>query len=175
MQTASLSAKNCVFEKEAGDETMPSNGMFFKLENAAVSFDSCEIVGVFGQNGTVFNASSSVLDFISSGVTVQSDAYACGVSSTDSKVTGRDSYFTAIAQTAVNFSVQGGLFELRSSDCKVVSHLGRIAELTRTNARITGTTYTGEFDNKVSAILPIWQDEKTLMLENSDNTTAGFN
>ena len=175
LQTASLSAKNCVFEKEAGDESIPSNGMFFKLENAAVSFTGCEIVGVFGQNGTAFNASSSVLDFISTGITVQSDSYACGVSSSDSKVTGRDSHFTAIAQTAVNFSVQGGLFELRSSDCKVVSHLGRIAELTRTNARITGTSYTGEFDNKVSAILPIWQDEKTLMLENSGNTTAGFN
>ncbi|MDE6774520.1 MAG: hypothetical protein K2J14_07845, partial [Treponemataceae bacterium] len=71
--------------------------------------------------------------------------------------------------------VQGGLFELRASECKVVSHLGRIAELTRTNARITGSSYVGEFDNKVSAILPIWQDEKTLMIENRDNTAAGFN
>ena len=175
LQTASLSAKNCVFEKEAGDETVRSNGAFFKLENAAVSLTNCEVVGVFGQNGTAFNANSSVLDFVSTGLTVQSDVYACGISATDSKVTSRDSRFSAIAQTAVNFSVQGGLFELRSSDCKVVSHLGRIAELTRTNARITGSSYTGEFDGNLSAVLPIWQDEKTLMLENSDNTTFGFN
>ena len=175
LRGASLSAKNCIFEKEVSDDTVPSNGAFFKLENAAVSFDGCEIVGVFGDNGTVFNASSSVLDFVDTGLTVQSDVYACGVSSVDSKVTGKDSRFAAVAQTAVNFSVQGGLFELRSSECKVVSHLGRVAELTRTNARITGSQYVGEFDNKVSAILPIWQDEKTLMLENSDNTEKGFN
>lgn len=175
LQAASLSARNCVFEKETGDETMPSNGAFFKLENAAVSFDSCEIVAVFGQNGTAFNATSSVLDFHSTGITVQSDSYACDVSATDSKLTGKNSRFSAVAQTAVNFSVQGGLFELRSSECKVVSHLGRIAELTHTNARITGTSYTGEFDGKVSAILPIWKDEKTLLLENNDNTIYGFN
>lgn len=175
LRGASLAAKNCIFEKEGADTTVHSNGAFFTLENAAVSFDGCEIVGVFGDNGTVFNASSSVLDFIDTGLTVQSDVYACGISATESKLTGKGSRFAAVAQTAVNFSVQGGLFELRSSECKVVSHLGRIAELSRTNARITGTSYVGEFDNKVSAIVPIWQDEKTLMLENSDNTEKGFN
>ncbi|MCH5289214.1 MAG: chitobiase/beta-hexosaminidase C-terminal domain-containing protein [Treponema sp.] len=175
LRTASLSAQGCVFEKSYDPRALGGNGAFFTLENAAVSFDACEIVGVFGASGTLFNASSSVLDFTDTGLTVQGDMYACGVSSTDSKVTGRSSRFAAVAQTAVNFSVQGGLFELRESECKVVSHLGRIAELTGTNARITDTSYLGEFDNKVSAILPIWQDEKTLMLENRDNTAAGFN
>lgn len=175
LRTASLSARGCVFEKACDGGTIGASNAFFELENAAVSFDGCEIVGVFGANGTLFNASSSVLDFTDTGLVVQGDVYACGISSTDSKVTGKSSRFTAVAQTAVNFSVQGGLFELRSSECKVVSHLGRIAELTRTNARITGSSYVGEFDNKVSAILPIWQDEKTLMIENRDNTAAGFN
>ena len=175
LQTASLSAKNCVFEKEGTDATVMANSRFFKLENAAISFDSCEIVGVFGENGTAFNAVSSVLDFVRTGLTVQSEEYACGVSSADSKVTGKDSRFVAIAQTAVNFSVQGGLFELRSSECKVVSHLGRVAELSSTNARITGSNYMGEFDNKVSSVLPIWKDEKTLMLEYTGNTATGFN
>lgn len=175
LQTASLSAKNCVFEKEGTDSTVTANGRMFKLENAAISFDGCEIVGVFGENGTAFNATSSVLDFVRTGLTVQSEGYACGVSSADSKVTGKDSQFTAVAQTAVNFSVQGGLFELRSSTCKVVSHLGRIAELSSTNARITGTNYTGEFENKVSSIVPIWKDDKTLILEYTGNTAVGFN
>ena len=175
VRSASLAAKGCVFEKESDSARQrKSNGVLFRLESAAVSFDGCEVVGVFDENGTAFSASGSVIDFERTGLTVQGDVYACGVSASDSKITSRDSRFTAVAPTAVNFSVQGGLFELRSSDCRVVSHLGRIAELSRTNARITGNNYMGEFDTKTVRVSAVWKDERTLLLENENNSSVGF-
>ena len=175
VRSASLAASGCIFEKECDTARMKkSSGVLFKLESAAVALDGCEIVGVFDENGTAISATGSVIDFVSTGLTVQGDVYACGVSASDSKIIGKGSRFTAIAPTAVNFSVQGGLFELRESDCKVVSHLGRIAELSRTNARITGNSYIGEFDTKTARVSAVWRDEKTLMLENANNTSVGF-
>lgn len=175
VRSASFAAENCTFEKTAlTSGKKVGTASFFTLENAAVSFTGCELVGVFESNGTAFTASGSVIDFSNSGLTVQGSVYVCGISASESKVTGKESRFSCVAPTAVNFSVQGGLFELRSSECKVVSHLGRIAELSRTNARLTKNSYTGEFDSSKSKVSPVWSDSATLLLENAQNVQAGF-
>ncbi|MCR5723805.1 MAG: chitobiase/beta-hexosaminidase C-terminal domain-containing protein [Treponema sp.] len=175
VRSASLGAENCTFEKSApsGKEKKASSS-FFMLENAAVSFTGCELVSVYDSNGTAFSASNSVIDFTDSGLTAQAGIYGCGISANESKIAGKNSRFTVLAPTAVNFSVQGGLFELRGCECKVVSHLGRVAELSRTHARLTGNRYIGQFDTKTSRVSPVWNDSGTLLLEDSKNQSEGF-
>lgn len=174
VRSASVVAEGCTFEKILSAEGKKSSSSFFKLENAVVNLNECEIVGVFDTTGTIFSATSSVLDFQNTGVTVQGASYACVVSASQTKVTAKKSRFTAIAKTAVDFSVTGGLFELRDSACKVISHLGRIAELTKTNARYTGNELVGELDSASKKVSAIWKDTDSLILEESANQVTGF-
>ena len=174
VRSASMMAEGCTFEKALSAEGKKSSASFFKLENAVLNLSDCEIVGVFDATGTIFSATSSVLDFQNTGVTLQGASYACVVSASESKVTAKKSRFTAIAKTAVDFSVSGGLFELRDSSCKVISHLGRIAELTKTNARYTGNELVGELDSASKKVSAIWKDTDSLILEEESNQVTGF-
>lgn len=173
VRSASLESTGLVWSKTR-NSAFTSNTQFFVLENSTVSFNDCEIVGTFAENGTAFNGQKSVIEIINSGLTVQSDLYGCCVNCVDSKLLVKNSRVSAVSQTAVNFSLNGGIFECRNSSCKVIAHLGRIGELTRTNARITDNTYTGEFDKKVRGIVPVWYDNESLMLEDKNNTSSGF-
>lgn len=173
IQNSSLSAKNVVFQKNRESSSL-SNSSFFRVENSTVSFDGCEIVGIFGDNGTGLFAVNSVLELENSGLTVQSDSYTCAASCVDSKLLAKGCRVSAVSQTAVDFSVSGGQFELRDSSCRVTAHLGRIAELVGTNARITGNAYTGEFDGRLRSVAPVWSDKDTLLLEDKDNSFEGF-
>lgn len=173
VQNSSLAARNVVFQK-AKESSSASNSIFFRIDNSTVTFDSCEIVGIFGDNGTGLNASNSVVELSGSGLTVQSDLYACAASCVDSKLLLHGCRVSAVSQTSVNFSVTGGQFELRDSSCRVTAHLGRIAELVGSNARITGNTYTGEFDGRLRASSPVWSDRDTLLIEDKENFSEGF-
>ena len=173
VRSASFEAHNLIIEKTRLS-SFDSNSKFFTLENSTASFTDCEIVAVFGENGTGFTAQNSVIELNKSGLTVQADSYACGISCVDSKLFSKNSRVASVAQTAVNFSVTGGIFECRSSNCKVTAHLGRAAELSGTNLRMTNNVFTGELDKKVRGVVPVWKDKDTLVLEDKNNTSSGF-
>ncbi|MBP5283831.1 MAG: hypothetical protein J6Y93_04115, partial [Treponema sp.] len=168
IRSASFEAENILFEKEKNDADA-RNSLMFVLENSTANFDSCEIVSVFSENGTGFSIRNSVLNFSGTRLTVQSDSYVCAVSSNESKVNAKNSFFTAIAPTCVDFSVTGGNLDLRNSECRVIGHLGRIAELTRVNARIVSNKFNGEFDKKQKNLTAVWCDDKTVLLEDREN------
>lgn len=180
VRSSSVDSKNIIFEKERSrshaklSSLSSSNSVFFTLENAAVSFENCEILGFFAESGTVFNSMNSVVEMSNSGLTVQSDSYACALSSSDSKISVMNSRISSVSATAVNFSIQGGQFELKESECRVVSHLGRIAELMRTTASLSSNLYAGEFDKKLVGVVPVWTDKETLLLVDSKNVSEGF-
>ncbi len=173
VKNSSFEANGIVFKKNRGSELL-ENSKFFTVENSTLSFDGCEIVGIFGENGIGFDCRNSVIEFKNSGVTVQSDSYVCAVSAVDSKVFAKNCRFASVAPTCVDFSVNGGQFELRNSVCKVSAHLGRIAELCGTNARLTGNFYSGEFDKKLRGVLPVWSDKDTMILEDENNNSTNF-
>jgi hypothetical protein len=174
VRNASMEATNCTFEKQKAVSGEMQSGSFFVLENAVASFDNTEIVGIFSMNGTVCTAQKSVVYLSESGLTAQADTYACGISAVDSKVTAKKSRVVTIAPTAVDFSIHGGLFEIRNNECKVIARLGRIAELVKTNARMSGNTYTGVLEKKSTDVMPVWNDEQTLTIENTGNSATGF-
>lgn len=178
---ASFQGENLVFKKEIkndgsdkGAEKDLSLKSFFTLEHSTASFNNCEILALFDDSGTAFSVQNSVLELLNTGLTVHSSYYACAVSALDSKVLSKNSRFAAVSSTAVNFSVNGGLFECRNTNAKVVAQLGRIAELSKTNARLTENLYVGEFEKKIRGLTPVWADKDTLVLEDRGNNSQGF-
>jgi len=173
IRSAGFEADGVLFEKEKEYESSFTNVMF-TLENSTANFNNCELVSIFNENGTAFVCRSSVINFEKSGLTVQGDVYGCGISGVDSKVNVRNSHFSTIAPTAVNFSLSGGSIELRGSDCYVYAHLGRIAELTKSTVRIGQNRFYGQFDKKIKNLTALWLDDDCTILENKENAVSGF-
>ena len=172
VQDASLELQNCVIQKEI-DNKLKSDQRLFVMEKAAASFEDCEIIADFDSSGTALSSDSSIISFKNSGLTVRGAAYACAVSGLNSKISMSASHVSSIADTAVNFSVKGGTFDLRSSVCKVISHLGRIVEASASNIRLSGNKFEGDFDQE-KRLPAVWRDEKSMLLEDKNNTVEGF-
>lgn len=173
IRNAGVEAEGLFFRKnrESGAQ---SSSKFIVLENATVSFKSSEFAGIFEENGIGFDCRNSVVEFENSGVTVQSDSYVCALSGLDSKISVKNSRFSSVSQTAVNFSLNGGQFDLTGSSCRLTAHLGRVAELCGVNAALTKNTYLGDFDKKIRGVVPVWSDRDSKILEDSENVTDGF-
>ncbi len=170
---ASLEVQNCVLQKEIYGNRK-SDQRLLVIEKSAASFEDCEIVADFDSSGTALSSDSSIVTFKNSGLTIRGASYACAISALNSKISMSESHVASIAETAVNFSVRGGTFDLKSSDCRVISHLGRIVEASGTNLRLNGNKFTGDFDKENSSLVAIWRDEKAMLLEDKNNRTEGF-
>ena len=173
VRDASLEMQNCVVQKDL-ENSVGSDSRLFVFERGAASFEDCEILGNFDSSGTGISAESSIVSFKNSGMTAQSVTYACAVSAINSRIQFENSHFASVSDTAVNFSVKGGSFELKSCDCTVISHLGRILESNGAHLRLVSNSYTGDFDRETKGVSPVWKDEKTLVLEEKNNTSKGF-
>ena len=174
VRSASLEVEGCVFEKKAEGGAESDSKRMFVLENAGVSFDGTEIVGHFPLDGTVLTAMNSLVVFRNAGVTVQSSEYGCAVSALSSKIFCESSRFASVSGIAVVFSVQGGSFDMRSSSCRVVGRRGRIAELSGSDAKIRGNSFSAEFTARKGGILPVWKDDSTVLSDEGGNFSEGF-
>ena len=173
VRDASLEMQNCVVQKDL-DKSHPSDSRLFVFERSAASFEDCEISGSFDSSGTVFSSEASSIVLKNSGLSVQASNYACNHSAVNSRIQIEKSRFASISDTAVNFSLKGGSLDLRNSECEVISHLGRIVEATGVNLRMTGNSFSGDFDSDGKKIKPVWKDEKSLILEDKNNKIEGF-
>lgn len=151
-----------------------------QVVNSSVYLQNTEIVSILGENGIVFKAKNSVVDFDNSGITSQSKNYCSLIATEDSVLNLARSRFVAIAPSAVNFSVLGGKFDMTQSLCTVVAKLGRVAELSQTKYSLTENYFVHQYSDNdsetgVSSLLePIWVDEKSTVLQYSENTGRGF-
>ena len=105
---------------------------------------------------------------------MQSDSYVCALSGLDSKIAVKNSRVSAVSQTAVNFSLNGGQFDLTDCSCRVTAYLGRIAELCAVNASLSKNSYIGSFEKKVRGIVPVWSDRDSKILQDIENSSSGF-
>ncbi|MCR4822821.1 MAG: hypothetical protein K5873_08135 [Treponema sp.] len=173
VKDSSVEFQNCVLEKE-----LPSSGQsdsrFMIFERAAASFEDCEIFASFSDDAYALSGETSIVNFKNSGLTVKSSGYALGVSGNNSRISLEKSRVSVISDTSVNFSLKGGSFELDSSECSLISHLGRVIEACGVNLRLKSNTYRGDFSDQKKKILPVWTDEKCLILEDKNNISQGF-
>jgi hypothetical protein len=171
---ASFSVTGCVFEREKADTGVVTSNSFFIIENGVINFENCELIVFFGESGTMISARSSALFVNTTGITAQADSYVSALTVSDTKTTVKNSRISTIAATSVNFSVNGGVFELKDSSCKVISHLGRVGELISTQARMTNNTYIGQLQRRNSQPLTFWKDDSTVVLSDAGNVSNGF-
>ena len=173
VQDASLEMQNCVIQKELNSSS-DSDQRLFVFDKSAAIFEDCELSSNFSSSGTAISSTASIVTLKNSGVTVQASTYACPISGMNSRFSITDSHFASIADTAVNFSVKGGSFELINSACKVISHLGRILEASGVNLKLNANKFIGEFDREQKNSNYIWKDSKSLVIEDRNNTSEGF-
>lgn len=173
VRNSSLSFSNVLLtlsEPQNNSET----ASVFQLERGVLYLENSELSAVFGKNGTVINSDNSVVNIFKSGITATAENYASLISSVGSKIYVKDSRLTSCAGTAVNFSCQGGLFELRNSMCKVVGSMGRIAELFDTHSTIVKNNFNGDLKNALNSNKAIYTDKKNYSVLYEQNMESGF-
>lgn len=176
VRSGDVRIKNCAFEYTVNSESSYSQSMF-SLKKASLSFDSCSFTTSFGSNGVLFNCADSVLLLDGCSASVQAQIYVSLVSGTNSDITVQDTDISLIGSTAVCFSLDGGTFSLYDTDAKVITRLGRIAELSTVEARLARNLFTIEFQDTVPRgfrSAAIWKNRMTDILEDTGNRINGF-
>ena len=155
------------------DETLSSQKLF-QVEHGVLVFENVELSSNFGKNGTVIDSDSSVINIKDSGITSSADTYSACLVSVDSKISIKSSKITTVASTAVSFSCQGGMFELRKNTLSIVGVMGRAAELFDTHSILTDNDFRAQLKKPQGSGNPVYMDAKNLSVENARNRNAGF-
>lgn len=173
IRNSSFSVSNILVTLSEHNNSAGSSSLF-NVDRGVIYFDNVELSCVFGKNGTIVNADSSVVNVNNTGFTSTAEIYSCGIASVKSKVNIKNSRISTVAGTAVNFSAQGGLFELTGTTCKVTGSMGRIAELFDTHSTITDNSFSADLKKGKGTNKAIYEDSKNLSVDYSRNIESGF-
>ena len=175
VQNARLSIANVIITKQSEkDADEDEKSSVFQVRHGVLELDGVEVSALFAKNGTVIDAENSVVTLQKSAITSSARSYSSAVASVGSKISVTASRIATTAETAVNFSAQGGIFELRKSGCFVSGSLGRIAELFDTHSSITDNSFKAELTKSGGVNEPVFRGKRTLSVEYSGNSSAGF-
>lgn len=175
---AAFDAKNCYFEKNVSktlEESFVSEEKtdllrrMFLLNKSTVSFEDCDLVAIFGQEGILCNSANSKLKINNTGITSQAENYTCSIVSNNSSVDVQNCDLTAVAETCVNVSANGGVISLINNSCSVIGHLCRVAELTKTGAELKNNFFTVKNNSSVNTEA-IWKDADTILVNTGNRT-----
>lgn len=172
IRNAGFEGKNIIFEKTSSSSSQ--NSVLFNLENATIHLVDSEIASSFEQNGNLFVAVNSVLNFENTVLSCVAQNYVCAVNASNSKIFTNNSQISSVADTAINLSLNEGSFESKSSSFKVVSRLGRIAELSAVKISLEDNSFNGEFGKKLRGIEAIWKDKNCIIEKDENNLISGF-
>lgn len=173
IRNSSFSVSNILVTLSEHNNDAGSSSLF-NVDRGVLYLENVELSCVFGKNGTVVNSDNSVVQIKNSGITSTAEIYSCGVAAVKSKINVKDSRISTVAGTAVNFSSQGGLFELNNSTCKVTGTMGRIAELFDTHSTITDNVFSGDLKKGKGNNKAVFEDSKNLSIDYSRNIESGF-
>lgn len=176
VRNANVRIKNCAFEYKVNSESSYSQNMF-SLKKANVYFDTCNFATVFGSNGVLFDCADSDVLLESCSASVQARIYVSLISGKNCNITMRDSDVSLIGSTTVCFSLNGGSFSLYDTSAKLITRLGRIAELSTVETRLVRNSFAIEFQDAVPRgfrSAAIWKNRMTDILEEKENSIRGF-
>ena len=177
VSNANVAIKNCVIEKTVVSDYSNTDDdsavHFLTLTNSKADISDSELISVFSTTGTGIELASSTLSLRNSGLTVKGNTYSSNISAADSEILITGSRVSSTADTAINFSAQNCKFTMSETFCQITAHLGRIAELGGTTARLYNNTFTGKLSEK-RGINPIWTDAKTTINEDTGTAKNGF-
>lgn len=173
IKNSSLAVSGCVIALTE-KKVLSSNPSLFNLEHSVLDLNEVELSATFGKSGSVISSDGSVVNIRNSGLTSTADSYTSLIASVDSKIFIKDSRLTTVSNTSVNFSCQGGIFDLQNTVCMVSGVMGRIGELLDTHSTITDNTFNSDLKKIVSNNAPVYMDSNNMSLEYAGNRSLGF-
>lgn len=174
---AQVAFNNCVLELKEVKSPKQETPALFKIFNSTVSLSKCELVAGFFGSGSIFISESSSISLDECGASIKSGRYASLFSGVKTNLMILGGRYTAVAPTAVIFSMSAGIFNLQDTQCNIFSNLGRIAELSGVTASVFNNFFEAELSGDsvaASRIIPIWFDGRSQFLKNENNKTKGF-
>lgn len=177
VRNASLAITDCVISyaaKQSRSEESEISATLLHIERGVLDLKNVELSAAFAKNGTVINAENSVVIIEHSGITSSADSYSSVLAAVDSKINIRNSTVTTVAGTSINFSAQGGIFDLRATQCKVVGVMGRIAELFDTQSSISDNMFYADLKKRQPNTGAVYTDSKNMSVVYSGNSETGF-
>ena len=144
------------------------------MEHSVLTSENCEIAASFAESGTVVSADTSVVTIRFCGITSSAKRYSSCISSVGSKLKISDSRISTAASAAVNFSVHGGEFEMRSSSCRVAGSYGRAAELFGGKSKIVENSFVADLRYPERSAAAVYTDAQNISLEYGGNTESGY-
>lgn len=177
VRNSSFSVTDCVISyaaKQSKSEESEISATLLHIERGVLDLKNVELSAAFAKNGTVINAENSVVTIEQSGITSSADSYSSVLAAVDSKISIRNSTVVSVAGTCINFSAQGGIFDLRATQCKVVGVMGRIAELFDTQSSISDNIFFADLKKQQPNTGAVYTDSRNMSVVYSGNSESGF-
>ena len=174
VRSASLSLINLIVKRDDTDSPNKINNPLIRLEHSVLTSENCEIAVSFAESGNVVSADTSVVTIRFCGITSSAKRYSSCISSVGSKLKISDSRISTAASAAVNFSVHGGEFEMRSSSCRVAGSYGRAAELFGGKSKIVENSFVADLRYPERSAAAVYTDAQNISLEYGGNTESGY-
>ncbi|MCR5219119.1 FN3 associated domain-containing protein [Treponema sp.] len=171
---ANAEISGCIIER-SDDSSRDGELPLISLENAELNLVNCELVGIYIGDGILIDSLSSKLNLSQTGLTLQSQSYACVLSASDSDLQVQDSRITSSAPNCVNFTIHGGILNAASNQFYLIGRSGHSLELASAAAYISGNTFNLQLDTKNSSEAYLWQDINTNIRSLSENTIINLN
>ncbi|MCQ2588806.1 MAG: hypothetical protein MJ179_00115 [Treponema sp.] len=148
------------------------NNSLFKLENAILDLNKCQIGASFSKNGNLADAFNSSVYIKDSVIAVSAVKYASVISGSKTNIKAEKSIINATAATSVIFSINNGTVKANENSFKVTGQIGRIFECFAVTGTITKNDFKSELTNKNSSVA-VYTDKKC-NITISENEDYGF-
>ena len=144
-----------------------------KLENSVLTMKNCMIGADFARNGTVIDATNSILNISDTIASAKAVSYVSFIAAVKSRITMKNSSINTNAETSVIISADGGNVSVNKNEFLVTGSTGRIAELFGVKASFKDNSFKARLTNTASKIQPVYVNKATKLTE-ENNSVQGF-
>ncbi len=144
-----------------------------KLENSVLTMKDCIIGTEFARNGTVIDASNSIINISDTIAAANAVSYASFISAVKSRISIKKSSINTNADTSVVISANGGNIAAQNNEFMVTGGNGRIAELFGVTASFKENKFKANLVNTTSKTVPLYVNKATKLTEEK-NSVQGF-
>ena len=162
----------CTFRKNAEADKDIFQKYLFVINDADVSFENCELISTFSENGTQICAENSIITISSCGLTNQAGSYSSLVSALKSSVTVKNARCVSSARTALGFGTDSSTCVISDTKFTSIGSLGRVAEFTASKWACRNSVLTSQ--KSLKSMAAFWADPKSEQGECAGNTLDGF-
>ena len=144
-----------------------------KLENSVLTMKNCVIGADFARNGSVIDASNSIINISDTMASANAVSYVSFISAVKTRMSIRNSSISTNAETSVVISANGGNLTAQKNNFSVTGVSGRIAELFGVTAVLKENSYKAQLSNDTSKNQPVYVNNSTKLTEEK-NISQGF-